>query len=102
MQRHVRENGLSEKPRQGLVCQRTAKGYFASTDLLKFYLDLGVVVEKIEKFYEYIPTTDTGKFSDLVIHYRKEGDKNKDIKCTGDNWKLAGNSFYGEYCNVYA
>ncbi len=66
-----------------------------TTPLLKFYLELGVRVDNIRTFFEYIPTTDTGKFSDKVIHFCKQGDSDPSQKCAGESWKLAGNSNYG-------
>lgn len=90
MQQHVRANGLSEKSRVGLVCGRTAKDIFLTTDLLQFYLRMGIVVDRIRTFYEYIPTTETGVFSDLVIHYRKQGDEDPSLKSIAEAWKLTG------------
>ncbi len=95
MQQHIIENKLSQKPTTSLVCQMTAKDHFVTTPLLKYYLSLGIRVDAVHTFFEYIETTETGNFSDLVIENRKLGDRDPTQKCLGDSWKLAGNSSYG-------
>ena len=90
MQDYIRRNGLSEKPVSSLCAQTTARELFVTSDLLKFYLDLGVVVTKVHEFVEYIPTEAFGKFADIVVANRKESDINPDHKSIGEGYKLAG------------
>lgn len=81
---------------EALISANTAKNFFFTTDLLKFYMELGIEIETIHEFIEYKPTDAVAKFVDTVTQKRKEGDANELLKLIADTFKLTGNSCYGE------
>lgn len=55
MQQHVRENGLSEKPRRLLVGGMKARKLLLASSLLQWYLQHGLEVKHIYQVIEYTP-----------------------------------------------
>ena len=94
-QGYVRANGQSEKSRRSLVSQRSAQCHFVSSDLLAYYLELGLTVTKVRRFLQYIPTTAVSVVTNEIIDRRREADVDPIRKEYSQAIKLAGNALYG-------
>lgn len=90
MQGYVTENGLSQKPRRLLVGGLRAKEMFISTELLKWYLSMGLKVSKVHQTIEYTPARCFDTFVDEVTAARRLGDLDKDKSMLADLAKLIG------------
>jgi hypothetical protein len=95
MQAFVLENGLSQKPRRVLVSGLRAKKILLCTELLKWYLNHGLIVSHIYQVVEYAKAKCFAPFADTVTRARREGDLNPNSKLLADTYKLLGNSAYG-------
>ncbi len=95
MQEHVKELGLSEKPRRLLVGGMKAKQILVATPLLKWYLEHGMVVSKIYQVVEYRRQKCFESFVRQVSDARREGDTMPEKAIIADTMKLIGNSGYG-------
>ncbi len=96
MREFVETNKRSKRSTEGLVCCNKVERHFFTTDMMRFWMDNGIQVEKIHKFYEYKPSTSVSKFVDTVTKHRRAADDDPALKCAGENFKLCGNSTYGE------
>ena len=63
--------------------------------LLLFYLDLGLVCQKIYRFVDYIPVKSFNKFVQSAAIGRREGDENPISSVVAETMKLLSNSSYG-------
>ena len=64
--------------------------------LLKWYLNHGMQVTKIDRYISYISGRPFKWFPEEVSSARRDADNDKNKKQLGDTAKLKGNSFYGE------
>ncbi len=101
MREHVREEGLSEKPRQLLVGGMKAEKIFLASPLLRWYLTHGLVVTRIYKALEYVPKACFKPFTDQVSQARRNGDADADTAIIAETMKLLGNSAYGKHVLKY-
>lgn len=90
MQNYVKENDLSQKPRKLLVGGLRAREMFISTELLKWYLSMGLEVTKVHQTVEYTPNCCFETFVDEVTASRRLGDIDKDKAMLADLAKLIG------------
>lgn len=95
MQEHVRQFGLSEKPRKLLVGGMRARQMLIATPLLKWYLDHGLEVTQIYQVVEYTPKACFKDFVQEVSDARRDGDRDPDKAIIADTKKLEGNSAFG-------
>lgn len=95
MQDHVRQFGLSEKPRRLLIGGMRARQMLLATPLLKWYLEHGMVVTKIYQVIEFTPRRCFQDFVKEVSDNRRLGDCHPDKAIIADTSKLHGNSAYG-------
>jgi predicted NAD-dependent protein-ADP-ribosyltransferase YbiA (DUF1768 family) len=72
-----------------------AKDMLLSSPLLKWYLEHGLVVTKIQQVIEFVETTPFQDFVNDITHYRQMGDKVPSRKIIAMNKKLTGNAAYG-------
>ena len=99
MKEYCEKSGSLSSPTQMLISSYHAEEYVIVSPLLKYYLDLGLVVTKIHYVVEYPyhrPCFE--EFANRVTAARREGDKNKDSDILANTFKLVGNSAYGRAC----
>ena len=65
------------------------------TPLIRYYMNLGLVVTKIYQFVEYTPSVCFKSFVSDVVSARREGDTNRKSSVVAETMKLLGNSSYG-------
>ncbi len=95
MQEHVKELGLSDKPRRLLVGGTKARQILVATPLLQWYLEHGMVVSKIYQVIEYRRQKCFESFVQEVSDARRAGDTIPEKAIIADTMKLIGNSGYG-------
>ena len=94
MQEHSEKFNLSKRPRRLLIGGMKAKKILLATDLLKWYIQHGLVVTVIHQVVEYLPSKCFSHFVKDVSDGRRKADLNQD-DADGENWKLVGNAAYG-------
>ena len=91
---------LLSTPQKSLIGSYHGKGILLGTPLLKWYLDHGLIVTKVEMFIEYFPERPFAGFADEVTAARRRGDVNANERILSDCYKLMGNTTYGKtICN---
>ena len=88
----VKSNYKSKK----LVGSFFGKRMLFHTDLLKWYLEKGLVVSNVSYAVEYKRKAPFTAFVEQVSNDRRAGDKDKAYKLRGEMMKLMGNSSYGK------
>ena len=89
--------------KDGLLCQSgkmLISSYFLKngsliTPLLLFYLDLGLICNKIYRFVQYIPLKCFNRFVQSAVNSRRETDDNPNSSVVAETMKLLANSSYG-------
>ena len=65
------------------------------TPLLLFFLKLGLVCKKIQRFVQYTPRRCFNNFVQSVVDARRQGDENPNSSVVAETMKLLANSSYG-------
>ena len=95
MKEYVHEHSLeSAFPKRQLVGGMKAKQILLATPLIQFYLEEGLVIDKIHKVLEYIPASVFKGFTQAVTSMKREAAQNGSV-CQAKTAKLLGNSAYG-------
>ncbi len=76
------------KSRQFLTSGMAAREFLVNTELLKFYLNIGLRVSKIHQVIEYVETYCFRGFVEEVTRYRKEAQLDPDKAVIGSIYKL--------------
>ena len=76
MKDYAEQEGLLCQPRKTLIISHFLENGTVITNLLLFYLDLGLVCKKIYRFVEYIPVKSFNKFVQSAVYARRDGDEN--------------------------
>ena len=79
MKDYAEKKGLLCQPRKMLISSYFLENETLITPLLLFYLDLGLVCQKIYRFVEYIPVKCFNKFVQSAVNARWEGDEDPKI-----------------------
>ena len=95
MQEYVQEHHMSTKPRHLLVGGMKSEKILLHSDLLKWYLEKGLVVTKVHQVIEFRPRRVFRPFVQQVSEARRAGDTDPAMKPVADGVKLIGNSAYG-------
>ena len=95
MKDYAEKEGLLCQPRKRLFSSVFLENGTLITNLLLFYLDLGLVCKKIYRFVEYIPIKSFNNFVQSAVNARREGDENPNSSVVAETMKLLGNSSYG-------
>ena len=96
MQAYCKEKNIKyNKPRRMLVSGLHAKNMLFSTDLLAYYMQLGLVVYDVTEVTEYCRKRPFRDFIDLAAKKRRDSNKNQKSKLMGDMYKLLCNAAYG-------
>ena len=96
MREYAAENKLMSQPRRSLIGSYIGKKVLLATPLLKWYLELGLIVTKIYQVTEYQPKACFHQFGENVSQGRRNGDSDPDQAIIADTMKLLGNSGYGK------
>ena len=95
MKDYAEKEGLLCQPRKMLISSYFLENGTLIAPLLLFYLDLGLVCEKIYRFVEYIPVKCFNNFVQSAINARREGEENPNSSAVAQTMKLLANSSYG-------
>ena len=95
MQGFMKDNNMNARNRKTLVAGMRAEKILLATPLLKFYIELGLVVSDIYTVIEFDPRKCFEKFVNGVANDRRQADKGLIPLIQGDTSKLIGNSAYG-------
>ena len=95
MLEYAEKNALLLKPQRLLISSYKLNNGIVITQLLKFYLKLGLRCTKIHRLVEYTPQKCFNGFVQSVVDARREGDENPDSSVVAETMKLLGNSSYG-------
>ena len=92
---YAEEEVIMSQPRKMLISSFTLQNGTLITDLLLFYLQLGLVCTKVHSFVEYTPTKCFNSFVQSAVDARRQGDKNPNSGVVAETMKLLANSSYG-------
>lgn len=95
MKNHIQQNKINLKSRRLLISDMQAKEMLVSSELLKFYLDHGLVCTEIYQVVEFVPKKVFVDFVSEVTKHRIAGAKNPAKLPIADLFKCVGNSGYG-------
>ena len=96
MKNFAENHGLLQKPRTMTVGSLCGEKIMIITPLLKWYLDHGLVCDKIYQVIEYTPIACFEKAGHRVSDARRQGDVDPDKSILAEMEKLFGNSYYGK------
>ena len=96
MKEFAEEHELLKKPRRSLIGSFTGDKITLITPLLRWYIEHGLVVNRIHQIIEYIPHTCFEKAAERVSEARRAGDADPDKSIIAEMDKLKGNSYYGK------
>ena len=90
MKEYCISNNITVQNRRMLVSGFDAEEILLSSSLLKFYLQMGLVVTRIYQTISYVPTTCFEGFVQLVTKHRKEAAQDESKRVVGELFKLIG------------
>ena len=99
MKNYAEKNNLLRKPSRLLISSHHAEKILLSSDLVKYYLSMGVEINKIYTLIEFPEAS--AKFSECVKiaeDNRRLSDINPEFKPLAELSKLLYNSIYGKAC----
>ena len=95
MQAHVKRHNLSRSPRTLLTSGFVGVKVLIITDLLKYYIQMGLQVTKVYEIFEFEGGFPFVNFIDRLTELRRQGDRCEDKAILGSLAKLLCNSAYG-------
>ena len=95
METYAEEEGIMSQPRKVLISSFTLQNGTLITPLLLFYLQLGLVVTKTQRFVEYTPRKCFNSFVQAAVDATRTGDENPKSSVVAETMKLLANSSYG-------
>ena len=95
MKNYAEDERLLSRPRKKLITSFTLQIGTLITPLLLFYLQLGLVCTKIQRFVEYSPKKCFNSFVQSAMDARRQGDENPNSSVVAEAMKLLANSSYG-------
>ncbi len=96
MKQFAEDNGLMKRPVKCLLLSYFTKKSMLLTPFIKWYLDHGMVIDRIHTFYSFKPDIGFTQFVDKIVTNRRKGDVNPDQKILSELSKLLGNSSIGK------
>ncbi len=95
MKTFVDDNHFSKAPQTQLAGTMVGKKIIIHSDLLKFYLELGLSDTYVYQAIEYKGNSVFKPFADLIIGYRKDVLRDSDMKPIAQMYQTLRNSEYG-------
>ena len=86
---------IMSQPRKMLISSFTLQNGTLITPLLLFYMQLGLVVTKIQRFVENTTKNGFNSFVQAAVDERRKGDENPNSSIVAGTMKLLANSSYG-------
>ena len=96
MRKFAEENGIMSQPRKLLIGSYFGQKILLSTDLIRWYIEHGLIVTKIYQCIEYIPRACFEPFAQMVSDSRRKGDRDPNCAILAQTYKLMGNASYGK------
>ena len=96
MGKYADERKLLGQSRRTLIGRFIGKNIFLATPLLRWYLEHGLVVDKIYEVVEYVPERCFQEFADTVSEKKRNGNLDSTKAILPETSKLLGNSAYGK------
>ena len=95
MENYAEEERLLSEPRRMLISSFTLQNGTLIPPLLLFYLQLGLVCTKRQRFVEYTPKKCFNSFVQSAVDARRQSDENPNSSLVAETMKLLANSSYG-------
>ena len=95
MQSYAAENEVDPAGRKLLLGGMRAEKIFLSTDLLRWYMQQGLICTKVHEVIEYKFAACFSEFRDKICRRRREGDTDPLKDVLGATAKVLGNAAYG-------
>ena len=95
MKEYAEKEGITPQPIRMLISSFILTNGTIITALLLFYLKLGLVCRKIQRFVQYTPRKCLNNFAQSAVDAGRQGDKNPNSSVVAETMKLLANSFYG-------
>ena len=95
MQNYADENEVDPMGRKLLLGGMSAQKIYLSTDLLRWYIQNGLVVSKVYEVVEYKFAACFSNFRDKICARRREGDTDPSKSVLSETAKVLGNAAYG-------
>lgn len=96
---HMREfgerEGFMKRPSRLLISSYFGKKILLNTDLLRWYMENGLIVTKIYQAVQYEPKCCFHDFVQKCAQFRRMGDAHPDKAILANTYKLMANSSYG-------
>jgi hypothetical protein len=96
MAHYCKEHDLVSQPRRSLIGSFFGREILLATPLIKWYLEHGLVITKVQQIVEYQPRACFQSFGEAVSNARRMGDVDPNKTILADSMKLIGNSAYGK------
>ena len=98
MKQFAEEENYLKRPQRYLVGSLKGDKILLLTELLRWYMEKGLVVTKVYRVVEYERKALFRRFGASVTEARRAGDIDPSLKLVADTNKLIGNSAYGKLC----
>ena len=95
MKTYAEEETILSQPRKKLKSSFTLQNGTLMTPLLLSYLQLRLVVTKIDRFVEYTPKKSFTRFVQAAVDTRRKGNEIRNSSVVAETMKLLANSSYG-------
>ena len=95
MRAYAEKEKFMAQPRRMLISCFNLTKDTVITPLLLFYLKLGLVCKKIQRFVQYTPRRCFTNFVQSALDARRQGDENPNSSVVAETMKLLTNSSYG-------
>ena len=82
------KNDYLKKPRKMPICSYFETNHFVSSNMLKFYLEMGLVVTRIYEFIEFYPEACFKELVEEIVETRRKGDRDSDLQMVALTKKL--------------
>src|SRR5262249_17526356 len=94
MRQFAVENNLLKQPRRCLVSLHKAKRVLLISDLIRWYLDAGLIVTQVYFALQYKPRAWLSHIGERIIAVRRAADSDDSIKILAELEKLIGLNFF--------
>ena len=95
MKKYAQNEGILTQPGRNLISSFFLENVTIITPLLLFYLDYGLVCEKIYRFVHYTPMKCFSKIVHSAVNARREVDENLNSSVVAETMKLLANNSFG-------